>query len=469
MLKRRVKLLLVRAILVFLFPVCVEGSLSSQIDGIIGKSEQKKTTFAVKIVQADTGRTVYARNSEKPMIPASNMKVITSAAALAYLGPDYQFTTRIALLGDDLVVIGGGDPLLGDEATDERYDRAKGWLFDDIIAVLARAGVKTVDDVVVDSSFFDDDRVHPNWPRDQLNQWYACEVAGINFNHNCINLNVKRSGSSARVTLEPSTRYVTIVNQVRLVSKGSSAVGAYRNSEANRLIVKGNCRTEAGFDVAIERPAAYFGFLLAERLAGAGIRVEGDLAERYVRDEGKIRILKTYTTPMGDVLNRCNKDSMGLAAESLIKTISAEATTGRVNGQWAHGLELVAAYLEMVGAGADEFNLDDGSGLSRENRLSPNTLVKVLQQVYGGPNWDFYKQTLAVGGQDGTIAKYFGETKYKGNILGKTGYIDGVRAFSGVAATANGDYIFSILTEGGNGYTRSAINDITKAIIDSAD
>ena len=131
------------------------------------------------------------------------------------------------------------------------------------------------------------------------------------------------------------------------------------------------------------------------------------------------------------------------------------------------GLELVAKYLTNLGIGPDEFRLDDGSGLSRENRLSAGTLTQVLRSVCTGKDRQLFVQSLSAGGVDGTIAKYFDESKYKGKVFGKTGYIAGVKSFSGLCQTPKGDYIFSILTSGANGETRAAINDIVKAIIDN--
>ena len=102
--------------------------------------------FGVKVTEASSGRAVYTRNSGRGMIPASNMKVVVSAAALKYLGAGYEFTTKVGLIGNTLVVIGGGDPLLGDEATDRKYKRKKDWVIDDIVDVLKQHKIKSIDE-----------------------------------------------------------------------------------------------------------------------------------------------------------------------------------------------------------------------------------------------------------------------------------------------------------------------------------
>ncbi|HIJ67363.1 MAG TPA: D-alanyl-D-alanine carboxypeptidase/D-alanyl-D-alanine-endopeptidase [Planctomycetes bacterium] len=461
------KKLLVLLIFSLYAPTFARASLTSRINSIINRKSQKKVCFAVKVINAKTGKTLYARNADKPMIPASNMKIITSAAALEYLGPDYEFTTRVGLLEQTLAVIGGGDPLLGDDNTDKKHNRAADWIINDIIATLKAARITSLNGIIIDSTFFDDNRVHPNWPRDQLNRPYACEVSGLNYNCNCVRITTKNTGGKVGITIQPQTGYVRLVNKVVPTSRGNSAVGAYRNTTPNKLTIKGKCTKQAGFDVAIESPAEFFGFVLAEKLAAAGIEVTGKLEGRLVRNDSRINILKTYSSPIADVLSRCNKDSLGLAAEALVKTISAE-NSGRLNGSWPHGLNLIKQYLIKLGIDPGEFNLDDGSGLSKENKLSPNAVTKVFLDIYKSQNRGLYIESLAVGGSDGTIAKYFEEAKYKGRILGKTGYVKLAKSFSGVSTTADGDYIFSILTTGANGRTRTAINDIAKAIIDNA-
>ncbi|MHC4728155.1 MAG: D-alanyl-D-alanine carboxypeptidase/D-alanyl-D-alanine endopeptidase [Planctomycetota bacterium] len=454
------------------FSVCLGGfvraDLAKRINAIISPSLQQKVRFSIHIIKADSSITAYEYNAGELMIPASNMKIITSAAALKYLGPDYEYTTKVGLCDNTLVVIGSGDPLLGDEKTDAKYGREKGWLFKDIAQLLKRNNIKAIEDIIIDSSVFDDQRVHPSWSKSELNKWYACEVSGLNFNDNCIAISTQKTGGRVAVFLDPQTSFVKYENKVKSISKGTSAVGTYRNKEPNKIVVYGKCRNKVGpFDVAIERPAAFFGFLLYENLAKAGIKTRGHLIEKTIADHSNFRLLSQYTTSFNDCLARCNKNSLGLAAEALFKTIAANSNPGRKYGSWDRGRELVSEFLLELGIDESQFYIDDASGLSRKNELSSYAITKVLLDVYHSNNWDMYKDSLAVGGVDGTIAKYFKEKKYKGKIIGKTGYINSVKSFSGVCSTEQGDYIFSILTNNTNGKTRGVINNIAEAIIDN--
>lgn len=445
------------------------ADLAKTIDGIISQSSEKDVKFSIQIVRADSGQVVYGHNADTPMIPASNMKIVTTAAALKYLGPEFEYKTRIGLIGDSLAVTGSGDPLFGFTDIDSKEGREPNIIFQNIIAALKQKSVISINDIITDTSIFDDQRVHPNWPADQLNREYACEISGLNFHGNCVYITVKNAGKAAVISIEPQTGYVEIINEVKTEGKGKDAVGAYpQKGKPNTFLVSGTCRKiEGPFGVTIERPAAFFGFVLAENLRRAGISVRGKILERPLDSGSKIIPLAEFRTPLAECLARCNKNSFSLAAESLFKTMAACSQPSGKNGGWLTEQQAIRSYLATIGANEQEFSIDDGSGLSRQNRLSANTITKILLSIYKSNNWNFYKNSLAVAGQDGTIAKYFKEKKYKGKIFGKTGYLAGVKALSGVCATGKGEYIFSILTNNANGKTRDAINDIAKAIIDN--
>lgn len=442
----------------------VLAGLAGRIGEAVGKARQSE--YAIHVVEPDSGTVIYTHNATKAMIPASNMKLITTAAALRYLGPLFEYETKIGLCDNTLVVIGSGDPLFGDPDIDARYGRSESWIFDRVIEGLQERDIDAVTDIIVDTTVFDDQRVHPNWLESDLNRWYACEVCGLNYRANCIEIVTDNQGGRVAVEVEPTTSFIEIVNQIQPVSSGPSAVGAYRTRQPNRITLKGKCRNKEGpFDVAIEQPGAFFGFVLAEHLIRAGIPVGGRLVEKAFDQDSPFVLVAEHKTPLIDCLHRSNKDSLGLAAEALLKTIAAHESPDGKNGSWQRGRELIGRYLTDLGIPRKEFDIDDGSGLSRENRLSARAITTVLLDVYKSGNWELYQTSLAVGGEDGTIGKYFKQAPYRAEILGKTGYISGVRSFSGVCLTDRGPYLFAVLSNRGS-LSRDAINGIAQAIMD---
>jgi len=445
------------------------ADLGGRLDSIVASQTQGKVRMGVHILNPRTGSVIYSRNASTPLIPASNMKLITTASALNYLGPDFFYQTRVGLVGDNLVVIGSGDPLLGDKSTTEKLSFDPRWMLKDISEQLHAGNITAINDIIIDSTVFDDERVHPNWPRDDLNKWYACEVSGLNYNGNCIEIIAEVVGGKVDISLDPQTAFVEIINKCTPASKGPDTVWGARQPGSNIITVMGTCNKKCQpVRVAIDRPPAFFGYLLAEELKRSGITVRGRLIEKEAPADNKFRTVAIYRSSIWDVLVRCNRDSLGLAAECLLKTVSASQEANGRGGSWAGGRQLNGQYLLSLGIPPDQFVIDDGSGLSEKNRLTTNALATVLLKLYRDHNWEHFKETLAVGGTEGTIEKYFGEPKYKGKVFAKTGYIGGVKALSGVCVTPAGDRIFSIITNNTNGATRQAINDIVKAIIDES-
>jgi D-alanyl-D-alanine carboxypeptidase/D-alanyl-D-alanine-endopeptidase (penicillin-binding protein 4) len=443
--------------------------LGRRIDAVLGRSSLRRVLFSAQIIDADTGEAVYERNPRLALTPASNMKIVTSAAALEYLGRDFAFVTRAGLCGDALVVKGSGDPLLGDKETDSRNGRSSPAFIGEIASRLRELGIVAVSEVLIDTSIFDGLRVHPSWPPNQLTQKYACEVGGLNYNGNCVEISAFNRSGKAVLALSPLTDYIKLINALTVGRSRRSWFSVQRTEVPRELLIQGNCRTAAGpYSVAVQNPALFFGRLLRNALIEAGIGVGGEVREAPAPGECEFRLLVEHATSLGDCLVRTNKDSLGLAAEAMFKRLGAQSDPGGKPGSWESGRNVLSGYLRGLGVDEREFVIADGSGLSRDNRLSAGALTRVLRHLAAGADWEFYKNSLAVGGLDGTIENHFWEKKYRGRVLAKSGYIQAVRALSGVIQTDSGDYIFSILANKAGSGARSAIDGAVKAVIDWA-
>jgi serine-type D-Ala-D-Ala carboxypeptidase/endopeptidase (penicillin-binding protein 4) len=467
--KTGLKRLLVCFVFVCAFTGVSKADLAGNVETIVASQKQGNVRIAVKIVNPASGSVIYSYNASVPMTPASNMKLVTTAAALNYLGPNFNYLTSVGLIGDSIAVIGSGDPLLGDKLTLQKNKLEDRWMLRDIAEILRRNKIATLSDVIIDSTVFDNELVQPSWPKNELNRWYAAEVAGLNYNDNCIEIIAETVGSKVEMTLDPPTSYVKIINKCTPANNPPDTVWGARPPGSNVITVAGVCHKKCEpVRVTIDRPPAFFGFLLAEELNRSGVVTRGQLVEREILPQEQFKLFAVYRTSLWEVFERSNKDSLGLAAESLLKTIAAHRQPSGKGGSWAQGRQLVSDYLVSLGISSEQFVIDDGCGLSENNRLSANILTAILLDIYKKPDWQRFKETLAVGGEDGTAGKWFNEPKYKGKIFAKTGYIGGVKSLSGVCTTEAGDRIFSIITNNTNGKSRQAINDIVKAIIDES-
>jgi D-alanyl-D-alanine carboxypeptidase/D-alanyl-D-alanine-endopeptidase (penicillin-binding protein 4) len=464
MLSSSIKKYIFSLVVLLLHTGCM-ASVQEKITQIISRKDQAKVKFGIIIIEPRSGDRIFEYNENLPLVPASNMKLITSFAAMKYLGREFKYVTTAAISDKNLIIIGSGDPLLGFVNENGMDSNSPPRFIADIIGSLIEKNITEIKDIIIDSSIFDDVRVHPNWPKEQLNRPYACEVSGLNYNANCIKISAFQKNGQIELSTKPQTSYVKLLNKIQPVSKEDSTIGSYRTETENVIIVHGKCRKAASFDVAIEKPPLFFGNLLIESLGKAGIKVSGRLSITSIGAE-KLQILVEHRTGIAEVLKQCNKDSFQLAAECLFKTIGARFLTGNKAGSWQGGQKVLTDYLLSLGADAEDFNIDDGSGLSSQNKLTAGLIARVLADAYSSELWPALRDTLAAGGVDGTLKRYFNQSKYRGKVFAKTGYINSVRALSGICTAGQKEYIFSILTNDANYKTKEAIFDIVKAIID---
>jgi D-alanyl-D-alanine carboxypeptidase/D-alanyl-D-alanine-endopeptidase (penicillin-binding protein 4) len=448
--------------------VLPQDDLTRRVDGLLSPRALRNVQFSVCIVRCATGEIIYEKNPHLPLMPASNMKVVTSAAALESLGRDFAFLTRVGLCGDELVVIGSGDPLFGYRETDPRRAPFRSpQILQEIVFRLKGMGMAAISDIILDTSIFDGQRVCPAWPRDQLRQKYACEVSGLNYNGNCIEISAANRQGRVILLLDPPTDYIKLINSVSTGLGRRSWFSVEPTSSACELLIQGNCRTQAGpYSVAVENPALFFGSLVRDALRGAGIGATGQVLEGRAPEGCELRPVAEFQTSMADCLQQMNKNSLGLAAEAFFKRLGARANADGKQGTWEGGRKALSEYLKGLGADEAEFLIADGSGLSRENRLSASALARVLMHLSFLPDWDFYRSSLAVGGIDGTLETHFWEPLYRGRVQAKSGYIEGVRALSGVVHTDGGNFVFSFIANRAGGGARAAIDDAVKAIMD---
>ncbi len=414
------------------------ADLQADFTAAIASAKLGKSRPGIKVVDLSTNRTLVAINARESMIPASNMKLVTTAAALGILGPDFSFRTELQLLANDpqkgatLLLKGDGDPALGDA----RLLAANNMDIEQLLALLVKsvtdAGVKQVAQIIIDDTIFDDQRVHPSWPRGQLDAWYCAPVSGLNFNGNCLDIwgQPTAVGQPPRIDIVPRAPFIEVTNSARSGIKGDFIVG--RRPGTNNLVITGNIlrKSTEPINITIDDPALFTGRVVAQRLGERGIKV--DSVRRKSRDENLPagRVLQAVRTTMPAVLHRCNKDSQNLFAEALLKRMGHVAT-GQP-GSWDNGAAAANGYLrKMLGDTAQQIVIADGSGMSRNNRVSAEALVAIMgvmaRDARLGP---VFIRSLSVAGNDGTLDDRF-DDGLAGRVYGKTGFINGVSTFSG--------------------------------------
>jgi D-alanyl-D-alanine carboxypeptidase/D-alanyl-D-alanine-endopeptidase (penicillin-binding protein 4) len=433
------------------------AQLQRDIDAILAKPELERGYWGVLVKSLKTGETLYALNERKLMMPASNMKIVTLAAAIDRLGWDYTYATRFLAAGSiqagslqgDVIVVGSGDPSFGsggsaDAALDACAEKLKG------------LGVRTIAGRIIgDDNAFDDDGLGFGWSWDDLPDDYAAAVGALQFNENSARLTVAPGlavGDVAAIGIEPPGAGLTIDNHLQTGGEGSPlTIEARRLPGSSRLELRGSMplgSLAVSRIVSVENPTQFVVNTVRRGLIARGIDVRGDaididdIADRLPRDHA-IELFVHRSQPLSALAVRLMKASQNLYAETLLKTIgSANGAATALAGRGA-----AEAALQRWGVAADGMILRDGSGLSRYDYVTPETLVVILSHVAAderlrGP----FEASLPVAGRDGTLANQFKGTPADGRVRAKTGSMANVRSLAGYATTAAGEpLVFSII------------------------
>jgi D-alanyl-D-alanine carboxypeptidase/D-alanyl-D-alanine-endopeptidase (penicillin-binding protein 4) len=435
------------------------ADLTQEINSILRDKSLARAEVGVEILRlgktAGDDRIVYRSNSDIPLTPASNLKLVTTSAALNRLGLDFKFKTQLVYHDGDLILIGDGDPSFGDAELLTRVGWDVTTVFQHWADQIKQLKLGPIKSVVVDDSIFDQEFFHPNWPEKQRLNRYEAEISGFNLNVNCLDLFVRptRPGQLVTCLTNPPTRYTPITNQC-LTGDGKPFLS--RPVESNDMVLHGKADTanEAPISITIHDGPMFAGTVFSETLATAGVpvtqeprrdRTMADTMRKAIAAGDKHwQLLAVHETPIEQVIDRANKDSMNLYGECLCKRIGADAT-GQP-GSWKNGTEAAGEFLTRIGVSPGQFHLDDGCGLSKENLISADALVRVLAHNHFSPISKIFLDSLSVAGADGTLKTRFPGSNLRGRVFAKTGTVDGVSCLSGYVNARDGNcYAFSIL------------------------
>ena len=441
----------------------IGGPLDTITERIVNRTDLGGGVVGVYIADLDSGKELADFQGTNAMVPASNMKILTSGAALLVLGDGFTFRTELIVdkttTPPTLIVRGDGDPALGDPAIfiGEQAGVTLAALFDQISDALKGAGIDEIGKIIIDDRVLDRNYTHACWPRKQLNRWYCAQVGGLNFHTNVVNVYTtpSASGGSPIVKLMPDAYWFDLQIKAKSNIRKRNTAWVARPRFSNEFTLFGNVGSKSEIPVAIDTPPRFAGDLFASELDERGIRIgDGEGVPRsfvsLIDPMGQYVVSKTVaviTTPLSDVLERTNTDSYNLYAEALIKRIGHEITSDP--GSWENGSTVIRMLLsEKIGPGAAETTvIEDGSGMCRENRVSPETLAKWIRVIGRSDHWEMFRDSLAMPGEGTLRNRFLGDDALESKLFAKSGYLTGMYALSGVLVHPRSGQrvVFSIL------------------------
>jgi D-alanyl-D-alanine carboxypeptidase/D-alanyl-D-alanine-endopeptidase (penicillin-binding protein 4) len=451
------------------------SGLPEAIDTILGDSRMEGGAASVVVADVASGEVLYQRQPTSRLMPASNTKLPTSAAAMELLGPDYTFTTDVlttgrrhgSVLNGDLYLRGTGDPTaLADD-------------YDELAVRLAESGVTRVNGrLLADDTRFDSVRLGRSWAADDESSYYSAQISALSvapdtdYDTGSVVVQVSpgaEAGDEPVVTVTPKTEYVDIdVTATTVPAGGANDLTVEREHGTNTITVSGT--TPVGGSgakewVAVWEPTGYAAAVFRDALAAHGVKVTGPTRLGRATPEGARRLASHDSMPLKDLLIPFMKLSNNMHAEVLTKAVGHKVAGV---GSWGAGLSAVSGYLKGVGVDTGKLRQVDGSGLSRMNNIPAAQLTELLLAVRGEPWYADWYRSLPVACDPerfvgGTLRTRMCGTPAALNARGKTGSLTGASGLSGYVTDAGGrELVYSIVL---NNYLASSVKPLEDAIV----
>lgn len=425
--------------------------LNQQLDDIFNDNSFRNANWGVVIQSLENGEYFYKRNEDKFFVPASNLKLFTTAAGLLILGGNYKFSTNIFLNGyqssstvyGDLIIQGRGDPTISGRF----YNNDINYVFDTWIDSLLEMGIRNIKgNIVGDDNLFEDIGLGAGWSWDYETDWYAAQSSALSYNDNCVDITIKYDAKRDTVLVEskPALRNIVILNQVKVATgTEKTSIDVIRERGTNVVTVSGKLRKDADSILTystVQNPTQFMMLALKNRLEKRGIRVNGyaidiDDYERAINIADLDLLFTSYSEPLNEILKVINKGSQNFFAEQLLKTIGLEKLG---YGSVENGISAIKEVFGDIGLNPENIVMVDGSGLSPLNMVTPRQIIDLLKYMYTNKKvFIDYFNSLPIAGVDGTLGKRLKNTTAENVVRAKTGFISHVRSLSGYALTGD--------------------------------
>jgi len=441
------------------------GGAASLLDKEIGMLKQdaglKNASWGLYVIETETGKQVCGYNADIVLEPASVMKIVSTGAALSVLGPSYTFETALEYSGfidsagnldGNLYIRGGGDPTIGSSRFDNKVGTDS--IFSEFCAALKQHNIRRINgSIVADASVFEENPAAGSWLWEDIGNYYASGAYGLNVFENSYRLYFDAGteiGSPAKLTkMSPVMNDITFINYVTTGAAGSGDnVIIYGQPYTNLRMLEGTVplgKTNFDVDGSIPDPPMFFAGLFSAYLKDKGILVENEgAAEQFITWNSKsdtahrTPIAKHLSPKLSEILNPTNLKSVNLFAEALLKALGS---VKKNEGSEKAGIEVVKQFWVSKNVGLTGFEMEDGCGLSRKNKISTRQLCDMLKVLAKEKTFAVFSQSLPVAGKSGGMASLLKNTMAENNLKAKTGNMDKIKSYAGYVTNAGGKHL----------------------------
>lgn len=439
--------------------------LRERLQEVIDQPRYATALWGAKVISLDTGRTLFEHNAGKLFSPASNCKLYTVALGLHRLGSDYRIKTSLyskftpdasGVLSGDLIVLGRGDPTI--KAASATGDVASA--LQPLAAAVTNAGIKSIQGrLVADESYFRGPEFGSGWSWDDQHYYYGAELSALTVHDNLLLMTVKPGaeiGDPCQITFNPPMPFLRAYNRTTTGDTNASrTISFHRQPSRNVIYVSGTLPLDGKAftdDVPVHDPSRMFVELFAEALERNGVRVQGnrttmdwlDREASSLNTRELVELGSVESPPLSEIAAKIQKPSQNLYTDLLLAHVGERFRNSKTPASKSSeelGVAEMTRFLSEVGIPRSQFFIEEGSGLSRDNLVTPSATIALLQFMSKHTAFEAYKAALPIAGVDGTLRNRMKETAAAGNVRAKTGSLRWASSLSGYVTTAAGEHL----------------------------
>jgi D-alanyl-D-alanine carboxypeptidase/D-alanyl-D-alanine-endopeptidase (penicillin-binding protein 4) len=388
----------------------------------------------------DQNKTIYEKNSDQNFVPASNMKLFTTATALEKLGSDFRYKTDFYISNNVLYIKGGGDPTISDRFYSD-YKRA----FYPLIESIKEHNITHIDKIVLDISAFGNESLGVGWNSRDFNECFSAPFGALSINENCLKIETFVDNRVPYVSIYPHNNYTKVINYLKLTN-GKSNIKIYRQGDYFEVKDFINPTSKHTYKTPIHNPTVLFGYTIANILNSNQIETKEsfEIVSNINSNEKDYNYISSiYSTTLDSIIPTVNKDSNNFLAEMIFRTLGYKFA---LQGNTTYSSKVLLNSIQDFGI-TGNISIYDGSGLSKYNLVTPRQFVTLLDYMNKSKNFHIFSESLPIFGIDGTLKKRTELAELTNKIRAKTGTLNNTKTLSGYLDMKNGQKaIFSLLS-----------------------
>lgn len=441
-----------------------QKSTDQKISAIINDPILRGASVGLYVAETKSGNKVTAYDEDRVLIPASTYKVLTTAAALDILGPDFKFKTQFIVQGEiqdgilkgNVIIKGYGDPSLGSKFFKENPNMAV--LLNQWIQLLKSKGIRIIDgNVIVDGSYFALAPEQPTWSWMDLGNYYASGSWGVNINDNLYEVSFRQSTTLQEIPpiikIEPAVPDLLLINEIVTAGAGTGDNAYfYGGPFQGKRFIRGTIPAGKGvFTIkgSLPDPEKFMAFHFYKAISENGITISGealthrDLTNEILLENNKTVLSAVESPPLTRLVDVANKESNNLICEALLKQMAIQLKGGKYLYQ---GPDVIREWLRKLGISDKDFFIEDGSGLSSRNGVSTKAMTELMVALRKKSYFPHLEKSLAQAGKEGTLRGTFLSLPNNARLIAKSGSLGRVRCYTGYLTTQSGkELAFTIM------------------------